>query len=235
MRYIISGAGRGLGLEFTRQLLARGDSVVAGTRSPDSSRPLQNLAADSGGRLRVLPLDVADPRSVRAFAEEVRGGEPPDVLINNAAIFGKVQPLDELDTEDMVATFSTNVAGPLRLSSALLPLLRRGSARRIVHLSSVLGSISSHTDGSTPFSTCYAIRTSKTALNMAMRIMALELAPEGFTTICLHPGWVQTDMGGPLAPMRPEDSIRSMLGVIDGLRPEHNGRFFDFQGQELPW
>jgi NAD(P)-dependent dehydrogenase (short-subunit alcohol dehydrogenase family) len=193
------------------------------------------MAVDSGGRLRVLQLDVADPRSVRAFAEEVRGGEPPDVLLNNAAVFGKIQPLDELDTEDMVATFSTNVAGPLRLSSALLPVLRRGSARRIIHLSSVLGSISSHTEGSGPFSTCYAIRTSKAALNMAMRTMALELAPEGFTTVSIHPGWVQTDMGGPLAPMRPEDSIRAMLGVIDGLRPEHNGRFFDFQGQELPW
>ena len=230
MRYAITGASRGLGLEFVRQLLNRGDSIDAGVRSPAESRQLQGLAQDSRGRLRVHTLDVSNPRSVAAFAAEVGQGQPLDVLINNAGVFGKNEALGGLDFEDVASTFTTNALGPMRLTSALLPALRRGGARRVVHVTSSMGSIGDNGMGGH-----YGYRLSKAALNMAMRNMHLELRGEGFVTVAVNPGWVQTDMGGPHAPLRPEQSVRAMLQLLDGLSTEHGGRFFNYDGAELPW
>jgi len=230
MRYAITGASRGLGLEFVRQLLNRGDSIDAGARSPAEARQLQGLAQDSRGRLRVHTLDVSNPRSVAAFAAEVGQGQPVDVLINNAGVFGKNEPLGRLDFEDVANTLTTNALGPLRLTSALLPALRRGGTRRVVHITSVLGSIGDNAMGG-----YYGYRLSKAALNMGMRNMHLELRAEGFVTIGINPGWVQTDMGGPQAPLRPEESVHAMLQVIDGLSVEQSGRFFNYDGSEIPW
>ncbi len=144
---------------------------------------------------------------------------------------GEHQPLNGLDYEDLASTFTTNTVGTLRLTNALLPALRRGSSRRIVHISSGLGSI-----GANDLGGFYGYRISKVALNMAMRNMHLELRDEGFVTIALSPGWVQTDMGGPEAPLRPEESVQGMLhNVIDRLTTEHGGRFFGHDGTELPW
>jgi NAD(P)-dependent dehydrogenase (short-subunit alcohol dehydrogenase family) len=232
MRYAITGASRGLGLEFVRQLLVRGDTIEAGVRAPAEARQLQGLAVESGGRLRIHALDVSDARSVESFAAAVGEGPPLDVLIHNAGITGKRSlPLAELDYEDVVGTFATNTVGPLRLTAALLPALRRGSTRRIIHLSSALASIAGNDMGG-----AYGYRLSKVALNMAMRNLHMDLRGEGFIAIALSPGWVQTDMGGPQAPLRPEESVRGMLhNVIDRLTAEHGGRFFGHDGAELPW
>jgi NAD(P)-dependent dehydrogenase (short-subunit alcohol dehydrogenase family) len=231
MRYAITGASRGLGLEFVRQLLIRGDTIEAGVRAPAEARQLQGLACESGGRLRIHALDISEPRSIEAFAAAVSEGPALDVLINNAGIGGKrFLPLAEVDYEDMISTFATNTVGPLRLTTALLPALRRGSTRRIVHISSALASIAGNDIGG-----IYCYRMSKVALNMAMRSMHVDLRAEGFISIALSPGWVQTDMGGPQAPLRPEESIRGMLHVIDGLTAEHGGRFLGHDGSELPW
>jgi NAD(P)-dependent dehydrogenase (short-subunit alcohol dehydrogenase family) len=230
MRYAITGASRGLGLEFVRQLLNRGDTIEAGVRAPNEARQLQELARSSEGRLRLHALDIADPQSVDAFAATVGQGQPLDVLINNAGVYGKDGALTELDYESMAQTFAVNTLGPLRLSAALLPALRRGAARRIVHITSQMGSIGDNGMGGS-----YAYRISKAAMNMAMRNMHVDLHREGFVTISMHPGWVQTDMGGPQAPLRPEESVRGMINVIDRLKAEDGGRFFSYQGQELPW
>ncbi|QRK09095.1 SDR family oxidoreductase [Archangium violaceum] len=230
MRYAITGASRGLGLEFVRQLLNRGDSIDAGVRSPSEAKQLQSLAHEAGGRLRIHALDISDARSVDAFAAAVGEGQPLDVLINNAGVYGKEGTLTALDYESLADTFSVNTLGPLRLSAALLPALRRGSARRIIHITSKMGSIGDNGEGGS-----YAYRISKAAMNMAMRNMHLELHREGFVTVSLHPGWVQTDMGGPQAPLRPEDSVRGMLNVIDRLRAQDGGRFFSYEGQEISW
>lgn len=229
MRYAITGASRGLGLEFVRQLLNRGDTIDAGVRSPPEARQLQELVQEAGGRLRLHALDIAEPKSVDAFAASV-GQEPLDVLINNAGVYGKDGTLTGLDYESMADTFAINTLGPLRLTAALLPALRRGSARRIIHITSQMGSIGDNGMGGS-----YGYRISKAALNMAMRNMHLELRTEGFVTIAVHPGWVQTDMGGPQAPLRPEQSVRGMINVIDRLKAEDSGRFFSYEGQELPW
>jgi NAD(P)-dependent dehydrogenase (short-subunit alcohol dehydrogenase family) len=230
MRYAITGASRGLGLEFVRQLLNRGDTIDAGVRAPHEARHLQELVRGAEGRLRVHALDVADARSVSAFASRVGEGQPLDVLINNAGVFGKNLPLEGLDYEDLASSFATNTFGPMRLTSALLPALRRGSMRRVIHITSQMGSLSNNDMGGH-----YGYRLSKVALNMAMRNMHLELRGEGFIILAIDPGWVQTDMGGPQAPLRPEESVRGMLQVIDRTSAEHGGRFFRYDGSELPW
>ncbi|WP_375771112.1 SDR family oxidoreductase [Archangium gephyra] len=230
MRYAITGASRGLGLEFVRQLLNRGDAIEAGVRSPAEARQLQELAQGAEGRLRLHALDISNPQSVDAFAAAVGQGQPLDVLINNAGVYGKDGALNELDYESMAQTFAINTLGPLRLTAALLPALRRGSARRVVHITSQMGSIGDNGMGGS-----YGYRISKAALNMAMRNMHVDLHPEGFVTIAMHPGWVQTDMGGPQAPLRPEESVRGMINVIDRLKAEDGGRFFSYAGAEIPW
>ncbi|MFE8595675.1 SDR family oxidoreductase [Archangium violaceum] len=230
MRYAITGASRGLGLEFVRQLLNRGDTIEAGVRSPSEARQLQELVRGAEGRLRLHALDISDSKSVDAFAATVGQGEALDVLINNAGVYGKDGALTELDYESMASTFAVNTLGPLRLTAALLPALRRGSARRIIHITSQMGSIGDNGMGGS-----YGYRISKAAMNMAMRNMHVDLHGEGFVTISMHPGWVQTDMGGPNAPLLPEASVRGMINVIDRLKAEDGGRFFSYEGQELPW
>ncbi|KFA86719.1 SDR family oxidoreductase [Archangium violaceum] len=230
MRYAITGASRGLGLEFVRQLLNRGDTIDAGVRAPSEARQLQELVRGAEGRLRLHALDISEPKSVDAFAATVGQGEALDVLINNAGVYGKDGALTELDYESMASTFAVNTLGPLRLTAALLPALRRGSARRIIHITSQMGSIGDNGMGGS-----YGYRISKAAMNMAMRNMHVDLHGEGFVTISMHPGWVQTDMGGPNAPLLPEESVRGMINVIDRLKAEDGGRFFSYQGQELPW
>lgn len=229
MRIAITGANRGIGLEFVRQLLRRGDTVEAGVRAPSEAGPLQELAREAGERLRIHALDVQDSASLLAFAVSV-GEQPLDILVNNAGVQGKWQGLAELDPEDMVRTYTVNTLGPLRLTALLLPALLKSLTRKAVHVSSLMGSIQLNADGGV-----YGYRMSKAALNMGVRSMALDFRTQGLVTAAISPGWVKTDMGGPEAPLSPEESVRGMLRVIDSLGPEHSGRFFEFNGEELPW
>lgn len=227
MRFVVTGANRGIGLEFVKQLTARGDEVDATTREPDEASDLQELVRRPGVRLRIHRLDVVDDASVAAFAEQLPAG-PVDVLINNAGVSG-VKGGEPIDPPDILRVFNVNAAGTLRVVRALLSRLRAGKGKKIVNLTSQLGSITETTGGR------YAYRLSKAALNMATRILAEDLRGEGFRTVALHPGWVQTRMGGSAAPVPPEQSIRGMLPIIDGLTAEQSGRVFDFQGREIPW
>ncbi|MBU8900500.1 SDR family oxidoreductase [Corallococcus sp. H22C18031201] len=229
MRYVITGASRGIGLEFVQQLLRRGDTVDAGVRAPEQALRLEPFHQVAGNRLRIHALDVSDPVSVRNFAADVCF-EPVDVLINNAGVPGQWVGLHELDYDDMARTLAVNALGPLRITAALLPALRQGTVRKVAYVSSRMGAVSSNTEGG-----AYAYRMSKAALNMGVRSVALDLRAEGFSCVLLHPGWVQTDMGGPDAPVVPEVSVRGMLRIIDGLTPEQSGRFFDFEGEEVVW
>lgn len=236
MRYAISGASRGIGLEFVRQLLARGDTVEAGARVPSEARQLASLAREAGARLRIHPLDVTDAASVRAFANVV-GEAPVDVLINNAGIGGKWNPLTQLDFVDMSRVLETNALGPMRLSAALMSAVLKGPTRKIIHLTTRMASLADNTPaGVYGFAGgAYAYRMSKAALNAGMRTMAVDFREQGLITAVLNPGWVQTDLGGRMAPLRAEDSVQGMLRVIDELTLLNSGRFFDFQGKEVPW
>lgn len=226
MRFVVTGANRGIGLEFVKQLTERGEEIDACARAPDEAPELRALGR-RGVRLRIHRLDVADDPSVAALAEQLPPG-PVDVLINNAGVSG-AKGGEPIDPPDILRVFNVNAVGTLRVIRALLPRLRAGTTKKIVNLTSHLGSIADASGGR------YAYRLGKAALNMATRLLAEDLRGEGFLTVALHPGWVQTRMGGSAAPLPPEQSVRGMLRIVDGLSQEQSGRVFDYQGHALPW
>jgi NAD(P)-dependent dehydrogenase (short-subunit alcohol dehydrogenase family) len=226
MRYMITGANRGIGLELTKQLLARGDEVIGTARLPGALGEL--LGGHQG--LRALPLDITDAASCDGLRAALEG-EVVDVLINNAGAYGRSGGLGSIDYEVMRQDYEVNTLGALRVLEVALPSLRRGATRRVVNISSQMGSITDNTSGGS-----YSYRAGKAALNMVTRSAAMDLQGEGFTVFVMHPGWVQTDMGGANAPLDVETSARSMLGVIDAAAPStHNGAFWSWKGVTLPW
>ena len=229
-RVLVTGANRGIGLEFCRQLLARGDDVVGTARHPGQAHELNRLVAEHPGRLHVLPLDVADPRSqaelVRELALVIDG--PLDLLVNNAGVLHSGERFGDLGLHNLEDSFRTNCAGAFLLTQALAPHLRDGAT--VANLSSQLGSIERTTAFYTP---TYAI--SKAALNMATKLLANALAPRGIHVLALHPGWVQTDMGGSGAQISPRTAVEGLLKVIDSANEERSGRFFDYTGAAYPW
>ena len=230
-RVLVTGANRGLGLEFAQQLLARGARVIAACRQPGRALKLTELAAAHPGHLHVLPLDLARERSIAGLAHEAGMlTDRLDALINNAGVLVSGERYGELNAKAFAETFATNVIGPLLLTQALTSLLEHGDAARVVNLSSDLGSHADTLAFNTP---SYAI--SKAALNMVTRLTAAELGPRGITVISLNPGWVRTDMGGARAPLAANESVAAMLEVIDGLKPGDSGRFLDYSGAEVAW
>ena len=228
---LVTGANRGLGLEFARQLLARGDRVVATCRHPGKATALNLLAGEHPGRLQVVPLDVAETRSHAALVHELplrAGGEAIGLLINNAGILRSGERFGTVQDKDLVASFRTHALGPLLLVQALSPLLADGGT--VANISSEIGSIGLRQEFRTP---SYAI--GKAAQNMATSLLAQALRARGIKSVALHPGWVRTDMGGDAAQLAPSDSVAGLLRVIDGLQAGDSGRFLDWQGQTLPW
>jgi len=221
--YVVTGGNRGIGLEFARQLAERGERVIATAREPEKVTALRDLP------VRVEPLDVSDPGSVSEFARRLDGA-PVDVLIHNAGIGAAGPGIERLDMDEMERYFSVNTIGPLRVTQALLPNLRAGARKLIVGISSGLGSLEGNTGGG-----WYGYRAAKAALNMFVRTLAQELRREGFICVLLDPGWVKTNMGGPGAPTPPEQSVRGMLKVMDGLSAFESGGFFNSRGKEVSW
>ena len=229
---LVTGANRGLGLEFVRQLLADGARVVAACRQPGKATALNTLAAEHPGHLKVLPLDVGDARSRDELVREwpLAAGEDARIglLVNNAGVLHSGERFGTLTADTLDDSLRTNVTGPLLLTQALAPLLRDGA--RVANLSSQLGSITNTGRFGTP---SYAI--SKAALNMATVQLAHALRERGIVVVALHPGWVRTDMGGAQASEAPEESVTGLRTVIDGLGPDDSGRFLDWTGAALPW
>ena len=229
MRYLVTGANRGIGLELARQILARGHHVDATARDPEAASELNGLAAGSGGRLRVFRCDVASDSSVEALGTAL-GGVPIDVVINNAGVMGQMESLEKMGLADVLHTIDVNALGPVRVVRAVLPCVRRGAGKRLVHITSGMGSIGDNTSGG-----AYGYRMSKAALNMASKSMAIDLGREGIVSVVVNPGWVQTDMGGAGAPLPVEDSAAHILDLTDRLRPEDSGAFFNHTGTKYPW
>ena len=220
---LITGANRGLGLEFARQFSSKGYRVIATARNPAEAEELKALG------VQVEALDVADTGSAEALAERL-SGQAVDILINNAGIIGEnARNLGELDVDKLHGSFAVNSLGPLRVTQALLGNLRQGKDKKIINISTIMASISGNNGGA------YAYRSSKAALNMLGKSLAGELGREGFIVVMIHPGWVRTDMGGSAAPLSPEESIGAILSLIDRLKAEDNGRFLDYQGQTIAW
>jgi NAD(P)-dependent dehydrogenase (short-subunit alcohol dehydrogenase family) len=220
---LITGANRGLGLEFARQYAADGWRVIGTARKPEQADELNALSVE------VAQLDVVDQASVDALVESLEG-RPIDLLINNAGIFPRVNKIEEINFDDYSRTIAVNTLGPVRVTRALLPNLRRGDGRTIVNITSRLGSISLN-----DFGVFYGYRESKAALNMFTKTLAIELGPEEFTCLTIHPGWVKTDMGGENADLTPEESVSGMRDVIQKLGPSDSGTYWAYSGEEVPW
>ena len=228
---VVTGANRGLGLEFTRQLLARGDRVVAGCRQPGHADALTELAAAHPGHLHVAPLDVADERSRAAFVAEVAASHPAiDLLVNNAGVLPAGERFGHLEAEVLEHTLRVNTVAPLMLAQALAPLLAKGNRPRVFNVSSRLGAMALAEQFGTP---SYAI--SKAALNMATVQMAHALAPLGIDVLAASPGWVRTDMGGDKAPVTARESVHDMLEMLERRQDLGAGEFVDRSGTPLPW
>ena len=222
---LITGAGRGLGLEFARQFADDGWTVLAGVRDPGSADDLRRIDGD----VSPVPLDVADPASVAILGERL-SGVPIDLLINNAGVYGPRQTIPgTLDYDSWREVFEVNTLAPMRVAEAFLEHVRASETRKIVTVSSKMGSIADSSGGS------YFYRSSKAALNAAMKALAMDLQPEGFTVIVVHPGWVRTDMGGPSALIDAVESVAGLKAVIDGLTLSDTGRFINYDGSEIPW
>ena len=222
---LITGAGRGLGLEFSRQFAEDGWTVLAGVREPERADDLRRIDGD----VSPVPLDVADPASVAILGERL-SGVPIDLLINNAGVYGPRQMvLGEFDYDAWREVFEVNTLAPMRVAEAFIEHIRAGEGRKIVTVSSKMGSIADSSGGS------YIYRSSKAGVNAAMKALAMDLQPEGFTIVVVHPGWVRTDMGGPSASIDAVESITGLKRVIDGLSPSDTGRFFNYDGSEIPW
>ena len=223
---LVTGAGRGIGFELARRYAAAGWTVLATVRNPEAAAALKALP----GSVETLDLDVSDAASVAALVRRL-GGRPIDLLINNAGIYGPdSDQLGRFDYGAWERVLAVNSLGPLRVTEALLPNLRAGSKRTVATLTSAMGSIADNTSGGALF-----YRSSKAALNAAMKTLAIALRSERFTVVVLHPGWVRTDMGGPAATLDVATSAAGLIEVIAGLAPADTGRFLNYNGAALPW
>ena len=226
--YCITGASRGIGLGLTEKFIARGDRVIAGVRDPNAAT-LAKLAAARPGLLTAFQLDVTDDTSVAGFARAL-GGQPIDILINNAGIRGpKPQMALDIDLKIFAEVLATNTIAPLRVARALLPNLRAAKNARIVTVSSIMGQMSRSGPGDVAY--C----TSKAGVNKVMQTLAAELQAEGITVAMVHPGWVKTDMGGASAPLSVDQSTTGLVATIDALTFDNTGGFFNFDGKTLAW
>ena len=234
-RILITGANRGLGLELVRQYLAETDAIlVASCRQPNQAQALKELAAAHPGRLHVATLDLDQPDSFGAVAEQIAGMLPAlDVLLHNAGtnpVTASTRKLGELQAEAVTAVIAANAVGPLLLTQALLPLLQKGQNRRVVMVSSQTGSMDWVSSGGG-----YAYRMSKSAMNMASRTLAMELQPQDISVMTLHPGWVQTDMGGPNASITAQESARGVRDLVASLDMSRTGSFYNWNGTVHAW
>ncbi|MBC7905312.1 MAG: SDR family oxidoreductase [Rhodospirillaceae bacterium] len=218
---LITGANRGLGLEFVRQYAADGWRVIATVRDPLAGKAASDAGAD------IYVADVSDPNSIQRLKGALAGVEL-DVLLNNAGIYGENQSFGAVDPDGFLKVMRTNVLGPLKMAEAFAGQL---TGRKIIaSVSSMMGSIAENTSGN-----FYAYRASKAALDMVMKNLALDLKEQGVTAIALSPGWVRTDMGGPNAPLDAPTAIAGMRAVLAKADLNDSGKFFHFDGRELPW
>jgi NAD(P)-dependent dehydrogenase (short-subunit alcohol dehydrogenase family) len=227
---LITGANRGLGLEFTKQYAGAGWQVLACCRDPASADALNAIAHGSRGQVQVHALDVAELTAIDALAHKLQG-TPIDLIINNAGIYpDRHSGFGQIDYEAWMMAFLVNTMAPLKIVEAFVSNLERGHGKLVATVSSKMGSLEDNTSGG-----CYLYRSSKSAVNMVMKSLSLDLAARGIRAVTLHPGWVQTDMGGPNAWISAEESVSGMRRVLDNATSKQSGRFISYDGSEVPW
>jgi NAD(P)-dependent dehydrogenase (short-subunit alcohol dehydrogenase family) len=228
---LVTGASRGLGLEFVRQYGALGWEVHACARTPEEAEGLQALAAGGTGAPAIHRLDVTDFAAIDALARKL-GSVPIDVLINNAGTMGpRGSGLGSSDFAAWSEMFRLNAFAPLKMAEAFIEHVARSAQKKIVSISTVMASMARNNMGG-----FYAYRASKAALNAITVSLAIDAGRRhGIVAAVLHPGWVRTAMGGARAEIDPATSVEGMRRVIDGLTGSQAGRFWAYDGSELPW
>lgn len=225
---LVTGANRGIGLEFVRQYAADGWHVIACCRDPLSATALNALASSPGGCMSVHALDVSDFNQIERLAMALEG-QAIDLLINNAGFYPQ-SAFGSIDYADWDRAFRINAMAPMKMVECFVEHVACSRLRKIVTLSSKMGSVADNDSGGS-----YLYRTSKAAANMLMKSLAIDLKPRGIAAAALHPGWVKTDMGGPNALITTEMSVAGMRHVIDQLSVHSAGRFIAYDGEEIPW
>lgn len=231
MHVLITGSNRGLGLEWTRQLLKRGDTVFATCRHPDSAKALQTLSQAYPENITINALDIGDETSIqKARAEIANYTDKLDVLINNAGISAGSETLDSLDTDIFLNQMRVNALGPTLVIQQFLDLLKNSQNPRILNITSGVASLSNWDRAE-----MFTYPTSKAALNMLTRTLRVVLSEFNIPIVVIDPGWVITDMGGPDAWITAEESISGMLKILDTLTMNDTGKFLHYSGDEIPW
>ena len=224
---LITGANRGLGLAFTKQYAADGWNVLACCRHPQSALDLQALAA-AHSNIKIYTLDVADFVQIEALAVLLKD-ESIDVLINNAGVY-PASSFGDTNYNDWANGFKVNSMAPLKMAEAFVQHITRSTLKKIATLTSKMGSIDDNTSGES-----YSYRSSKCAVNMVMKSLSIDLKPYGISVVTLHPGWVQTDMGGSNALISAQTSVSGLRKVIADLNLGNTGQFIAYDGKPIPW
>lgn len=231
----ITGASRGLGLEFTKQYLEKGAKVIASCRKPNLALKLQELKAQYKDKLTIIKLDVTKEEDRKEAYENLkRECISLDILINNAGIISgdeeKSSILGEVYKEDFLKVFQVNSIAPLLISEKVLPLLEKADQAKIVNITSQNGSITQRNIGGK-----YSYAASKAALNMITKILSHDLYEKGIVVFAVHPGWLRTDMGGEEAPLDKEEPISMIIDLIEKKDISSTGKFLSWEGEEMPW
>ncbi len=224
---LITGANRGLGLEFAKQYAADGWSVLACCRHPESAHELQSLAKKHD-HVQIFALNVGDFKQIDALALQLKN-QPIDVLINNAGIYPN-SVFGDTNYDQWAEAFKVNAMASLKMSEAFVQHVAKSQLKKIATLSSKMGSIDDNGSGEG-----YIYRSSKTAVNMVMKSLSIDLKPYGISFVTLHPGWVQTDMGGPNGLINAQTSVAGLRQVIEHLNLGNTGQFIAYDGKHIPW
>ncbi len=225
---LVTGATRGLGLEFVRQLLELKYQAIACGRDILANEPLQTLSKKYGSALYLKNLDVSSEKSIKDLSIDLKFLSQLDLLICNAGIFEGGESLDSVSLEALNRSFLVNSIAPLQMSKYFLSLLKKSPKPICANITSLMGSITDNSSGG-----YYAYRMSKAALNMFNKSFSKD-HPD-LISVVLHPGWVQTDMGGKNAKITAETSVSGMLKIIHRLSHKDTGEFFNYDGSHLPW
>jgi NAD(P)-dependent dehydrogenase (short-subunit alcohol dehydrogenase family) len=225
---LITSANRGLGFEFAQQYAADGWHVFAACRNPQSAKNLLALAGSTSAE--VVAMDVTDTASIEEAGSRI-GDKPIDLLLNTAGIVGVPnQTTGRVDYDSWAEVLNVNTLGPMRVAEQFVDNVARSTRKVIVTITSGMGSLTNNTSGGS-----IAYRSSKAAVNMVMRSVAIDLASRGIICAVVNPGWVKTDMGGPNASIAPAESVSAIRRLIESFRPNHSGRFYNYDGREYPW
>ena len=223
---LITGANRGLGLEFVKQYAMDGYQVIACTRKIIKKDALHRLQA-SFENISIFTLDVADFSSIDQLSKTYK--QPIDILINNAGIYPN-SSMEHINYDAWLDAFKINTLAAFKMTTSFLPHLKKGTLKKVISLTSKMGSIDDNSGGGE-----YLYRSSKTALNMVMKSLSIDLKSYNLAMITLHPGWVRTDMGGPNGLIDVDESVAGMKRQIDKLSMKNTGQFIAYDGKKIPW